>query len=319
MKFGEMFDSIAKRVKFNFEQNSPKIYFAIGVVAFGATVYSAVKAAKKWDETTKDAKEKLEIVHQKREDHSEEAYPQKEYSKDLVKTYTSIGTSYAKLLWMPTVWAGIALGGFGLSYRTLSEWNVESTMAYAALSKAYAELKEKSENQTEVIKKEVEDKKSEPAEEVKKATAPSHGPWCLLINKDTCDCWHTRENGKADIEYYAMWLWRIQCQLNDDLKRDGFMYGSDICRKLGIKKIPHLYRTLGYIYNNDHKSVIDFGIFRNNTQILLETAYDPETDGIIVDFNFDGNIQQMMWADKYGSGYDYRDELNYPGGYSYGV
>lgn len=93
-----------------------------------------------------------------------------------------------------------------------------------------------------------------------------------------------------------MWVLKsIQSQLNDQLKRDGFLFLNDAYEALGFQRTAE-GQVVGWLYCDDNTvgdNFVDFGIF-DDMYKAKENFINGYERNIILDFNVDGPIVNMM-------------------------
>ena len=92
-----------------------------------------------------------------------------------------------------------------------------------------------------------------------------------------------------------MFLKRQQAYANDKLKANGYLFLNEVYDMLGIPK-SKAGQVVGWIYdpeNGTGDNYVDFGIYNVNREAARDFVNGYERT-ILLDFNVDGNIWEMM-------------------------
>lgn len=102
-----------------------------------------------------------------------------------------------------------------------------------------------------------------------------------------------------DSETNLMFLTTIQKHMNEQLKKDGYLFLNDVYIALGIRITKH-GQVVGWIYDEEEPvgdNFVDFGIYDKNDKDCIRFVNGGE-DVILLDFNVDGNILGRIPDDK---------------------
>jgi hypothetical protein len=132
-------------------QYGPQIAFGIGVISFGACIYTSVKAGFKFREVLdehnalmEEMKEKKEIIDQKIEagELPADTYTEEDYKTDRRAAYVQFGMRAVRTWVLPTVFGITAIGGFGKSALLLNDRYLGAAAGLAAVTKEKLSLEE---------------------------------------------------------------------------------------------------------------------------------------------------------------------------------
>lgn len=132
-------------------EHSPEILMGVGIVAFGATVYAAIKESKKQERVNDRFEEEKNDVKLHHAQTESEDYSEWDYKKDLTGVYLRYAgrsaVNYAPAIGLGSLSIGCFLGAYGI----LKRRNVALIAAYNAVSEAFLAYRER------VIEKEGQD------------------------------------------------------------------------------------------------------------------------------------------------------------------
>ena len=259
-----------------------------GVV--GGTVL-ACKATRKLDPIIEDHNKTVEEIHEKHEETE---------SRDLAKAYIKTGVELTKL-YLPS--GLVLIGSVGCivgSHTILSRRNVALGAAYAALDSGFKEYRkniiEKYGETADIeAKYSVKAKKSKDEEgnptvhyELTEKTRRDPSVYAKIFDE-------TNPYWDDSAEYNKMFLLKQQDYCNEQLKANGRLFLNDVYKVLGFTETK-AGQVVGWIYDENDPvgdNYIDFGIYdvKNSQKCAFVNGFEKS---IILDFNVDGNIWEMM-------------------------
>ena len=294
------------KVGFTLKKHSPEILVVAGTVGVVASTVMACKATTKLSTILEKSKNDVETIHAYVEDNGfSEEYTEEDSKKDLAIVYTKTGVELVKL-YAPSVVLGVAsLAAILTSHKILRGRNIALAAAYATVDKGFKEYRERlierfggeldKELKYNIKSKEIEEVVTdENGEErvvktiVDSAAINDYSAYSRVFD-ETCLGW------TKDAEYNMMFIKQVQNNANEILKRDGFIYLNDVYKMLGFNP-SRAGQVVGWVYDPNGEigdNYIDFGIFNihNEAHRLFVNGLERS---IILDFNVDGNIWEMM-------------------------
>lgn len=292
---------------FQLKKHSPEILVVAGVVGTVASAIMACKATTKLSSILEESKENVEAIHEcANNPEMAEKYTEEDSKKDLTIVYAQTGLKLVKL-YAPSVIIGVtSLACILTSNNILRKRNIALAAAYATVDKGFKEYRGRvierfgkeldKELKYNIKAKEIEEKIIDENGEEKTVTKtvqvvdPSkNSPYAKFFG-EACTGW------TKDPEYNLMFLRRQQDFANDKLKSQGYLFLNDVYEMLGIDKTKE-GQVVGWIYDEKNPigdNFVDFGIYddeRNPRVRAFVNGYEPV---ILLDFNVDGNIWNMM-------------------------
>lgn len=288
--------------KLSIRKHSPEILITAGVVGTVASVVLACKSTLKINDVLDEAKENIDKIHRYVDENGfTEKYTEKEYNSDLTKVYVQTGIEIAKE-YAPAIVLGVcSLGAIITSNNILRKRYVAMTAAYTSIDKSFKDYrKHVVERFGEELDKELKfntkakeiTETDENGKEVTKIINVSEPPQYseyARVYDDGCLGW------SKDPEYNKASLLKQQDFATMKLKIQGYLFLNEVYEMLGFPKTK-AGQIVGWIYNEENPvgdNYVDFGIFN--------TAIDKNNDfingyerNIILDFNVDGNILDLM-------------------------
>lgn len=321
MKKDEIMNKMSRafgNVSFKMKKHSPEILMVAGVAGVVVSAVMACKATLKVDAVMDETKEKMDKIHKAEEDgvtESGEDYSKEDAKKDTVIVYAQTGLKLAKT-YAPAVAIGaLSITSILASNNILRKRNVALAAAYATVDKSFKEYRNR------VIKKfgqEIDrelkynikaekvtatevDEETGKEKKVKKnafVVNPSDvSGYARFFEKYTVD-----EDGNSILnphwepnnEYNIMFIKAQENYANDLLKAKKRLFLNDVYEMLGLPRTK-AGQVVGWVYDKDNPvgdNYVDFGLYTDNLSYSdFANGLDP---AILLDFNVDGNIWEMM-------------------------
>ena len=297
--------SISK-IGFKVRKHSPEILVIAGTVGVVVSAVMACKATTKVQDILDETKETVDTVHKCAEDETlKEEYTEEDAKKDLAIVYMRTGVKLVKL-YAPSVILGAAsLTAILASNNILKKRNAALAAAYAAVDKGFKEYRSRvidrfGEEVDKELKYNIKAKKVE--EEV---TDPETGKTKKVKNTekvsklDTCSPYAkffdaSSREWEKDPEYNLMFLRAQQQYANDLLRSRGHLFLNEVYDMLDIQRTKE-GQIVGWVYDEEHPvgdNFVDFGIYETNrSNRNFVNGYESV---ILLDFNVDGNIWELM-------------------------
>lgn len=306
------------KVSFKLQKHSPEILMAVGVVGVVASAVMACRATLKVEEIVDDTKEKMDKIHESKEKGCTAVgmdYSVEDAKKDTALVYVQTGFKFVKL-YAPAVTLGaLSVTSILASNNILRKRNVAIAAAYTAVDKSFKDYRSrvierfgqevdkelrynlKAEKTTEtVVDEETGEKKK-----VKKTSFvvnPSDvSGYARFFEKYTMD-----EEGNSVLnphwesnnEYNLMFIKAQENYANDLLKAKKRLFLNEVYEMLGLPATK-AGQIVGWVYDPDHPigdNYVDFGLYSDNLNYSdFVNGMDP---AILLDFNVDGNIWELM-------------------------
>jgi len=302
---------VLTKIKVAGQKHAPEILLGVGIVSGVAAGVTACMATRKIDEVLEEPKDYIEKIHKlhdgELETKDDEEYTEKDYRRDLAKTYAQAGIQVIKLYWPTVMLTTLSITSILGSHHILRKRNAAITAAYIATNKGFKEYRKRVVDElgsdmdqhfkygtvTEKIDSTVTDpetgKTKKVKEKVEVATAPP-SDYVFYFDKTTSRAW------EPSVDYNLMFLQGVQRYANQKFKAEGSMYLNRVLEDLDIKG-TQVGQIAGWVFDPDRDD-IDNEIRFNMKPVKRNISTDPEIpeyiDSIMLDFNVDGDILSLM-------------------------
>lgn len=295
-------------VGFKLKKHSPEILVVAGTVGVVASAVMACKATLKVTEVIDEAKENIEKIHAVANDESKaDIYTEEDAKKDLSIVYVQTGIKMVKLYGPAVALGALSLTGILASNNILRKRNIALAAAYATVEKGFKEYRGR------VIERfgdriDYELRHNIKVKEIEKTITDENGEEKTVKETvDTVDTVLSQYSDYAkffdvgnpywekDPEYNLMFLKQRERYANEKLQSNGFLFLNEVYEMLGIPKTK-AGQIVGWIYNKENPvgdNYVDFGIYDIHKQANRDFVNGYERT-ILLDFNVDGNIWDMM-------------------------
>jgi hypothetical protein len=281
------------------QKTSPQLMFAGGIVAGVSSTVLACRATLKVSDVLSQAEElkaKAEVLH---DEGGNPDYDEKTYTKDLtvikVKTILTLTKLYAPAAGLAVVSVALLTG----SHVTLNKRNASLTAAYASVDQAFNKYRERVKDQ---LGEEVDRDLRYGTRTVSETVEGTDGKK-KVVN-------HTRVSNdepsqyarffdqlcpdfKKNPEYNMIFLKAQQNYANDMLQARGHVFLNEIYDMLGIERTG-AGAVVGWVHGKGGDDYIDFGIFDDKTNARVRDFVNGRENAILLDFNVDGVIYQLI-------------------------
>ncbi len=305
-------------INFKMRKHSPEILMVAGVAGVVVSTVMACKATLKVDAVMDETKEKMDKIHKAEEDgatESGEDYFIEDAKKDTAIVYAQTGLKLAKIYAPAVVIGALSITSILASNNILRKRNVALAAAYATVDKSFKEYRNRViEKFGQEIDRELKynikaekvtatevDEETGKEKKVKKNTFvvnPSDvSGYARFFEKYTVD-----EDGNSILnphwepnnEYNIMFIKAQENYANDLLKAKKRLFLNDVYEMLGLPRTK-AGQVVGWVYDKDNPvgdNYVDFGLYTDNLSYSdFANGLDP---AILLDFNVDGNIWEMM-------------------------
>lgn len=297
-----------KKVGFKIKKNSPELLIGAGIVGVIASTVMACKATTKLNDILKDTEQQVNQINEATTDiRLSGKYTEEDAKKDLVIVYAQTGIKIAKLYAPAVLVGGLSLASILTSHKILKTRNVAIAAAYKAVDKGFKEYRSRVIDRFgEEIDKQL--KYNIKTKEIETVTVDEKGK--EKINKETAqvseyDPDKYSEFAKffdvgnpyweKDAEYNLMFLRQQEKYANDKLQANGYLFLNEVYDMIGIPKTK-AGQVVGWIYDEKNPigdNYVSFGIYDINKPANIDFVNGIERT-ILLDFNVDGNILEMM-------------------------
>ena len=289
---------------FKVKKHSPEILVMVGVAGVVTSTVMACKATTKAGDILEEHKNQMnaidQVVKMDRNDYTEE-----DHKKDTTIVYTQTAIKFVKL-YSPSIMIGVlSLGCIIYSHNILTKRNAALAAAYATVDRGFKEYRGRVVERfgkeldhelrynikaQEFEKTEVDKKGNEKVvkETVNVADPNLYSDYARFFD-DGCNGW------SKDPEQNLTFLKCQQAYANEKLKANGYLFLNDVYKMLGIPATK-AGQIVGWIYDEKNPigdNFVDFGLYDMNKPVVRDFVNGYERT-ILLDFNVDGNILEMM-------------------------
>lgn len=309
MKKTEIMNNVSRtfnKVGFKFKKHSPEILVAAGVVGVVASGVMACKATTKLSGILEEHKEQTNQINNYVEEHGHTSeYNEEDQKKDLAIVYTQTGVKVAKLYAPAIILGAVSITAIVASNRILNRRNAALAAAYTVVDKGFKEYRDRvierfgkeldRELRYNIKAKEVEEivanedgTETVIKDTVEVATINTYSDYARFFD-DGCIGWD------KDPEFNLMFLRRQQDMANEKLRSTGYLFLNEVYDMLGIPRTK-AGQCVGWVYDEKNPvgdNYVDFGIYNTHNEANRNFVNGYERT-ILLDFNVDGNILDMM-------------------------
>ena len=311
MKINEIMNNATRafnKTGIKLKKHSPEILVVAGVVGTVTSAVIACKATIKLNDILNESKETIDKIHYAIENPEKlsEEYTEEEGKKDLAIVYTQSVLKVTKLYAPSVILGTLSITAILTSNNILRKRNVALAAAYTAVNKSFKEYRGRvverfgkeldHELRYNIKAKEFEEKvideKTGKEKTVKKtveiAEIDQYSDYAKFFDEG-CAGW------TKDPEKNLFFLKRQQDYANEVLKAKGYLFLNDVYDMLGIPRTK-AGQIVGWIYDEKNPigdNFVDFGIYDGNKETVRNFVNGYERT-ILLDFNVDGNILDMM-------------------------
>lgn len=302
------------KTNFQLKKHSPEILVVAGVIGVVTSAVMACKATTKVGEILDKTKEDVEAIHKCEEDESvKDQYSSEDAKKDLAIVYVQTGVKFAKLYGPSIVLGALSITSILASNNILRKRNVALSAAYAAIDKGFKEyrsrvierfgeevdrelrfnLKAKKFDETVIDEETGKEKKvKKNGFVVNRADISDYARFFDKYTEDEDGNSILNSNWVNNYDYRMSFLKAQERYANDLLKANKRVFLNEVYEMLGFPRTK-AGQIVGWAYDPENPkgdNYIDFGLFSDN----LRCVDDESDQAILLDFNVDGNIWDLM-------------------------
>ena len=262
------------------QKQSPHLLFGAGIVGVIGTAVLASRATLKLSEKLDAAEQEIADVK------SDLKHRKGQYQKDLTYVYTKNTIEIAKLYAPAVALGAVSIGCLTGSHIQLTKRNTAVTAAYAAVSKAYDNYRDRvrkelgEDKELEVyhaatIEKVMVDGKSQ---DIVVADPNKYSPYARIFDEGSIQYTKNAELNK-------LFVMAQQNYLNDLLHARGHVFLNEAYDSLGLER-SSAGAVVGWVLDEGGDNYIDFGLYKPASARFVNGL----ERNIILDFNVDGVI-----------------------------
>ena len=297
------------KVGFQIKKHSPEILAVAGTVGTVAGAVMACKATTKLSTILDETKNNVEFMHESAEngyvvtkDGTKVEYTHDDEKKDLTIVYAQTGVKIAKLYAPAVIVGALSIGALLTSNGILRNRNLALAAAYTAVDKSFKDYRGRVvERFGKELDKELRHNiKATEIEEVVVNEDGTESKVKSIINVGTeseyakffdeyCPNW------TKDAEYNLSFLKMQQAHANNMLQLKGYLFLNEVYDMLGLPRTK-AGQVVGWVYDETNPigdNCVDFGIYDLYNEQKRDFVNGRERS-ILLDFNVDGNILDMM-------------------------
>lgn len=311
--------SLVHKSIFKLEKHRPEILVVTGIVGVVASAVMACKATTKASDILKDTQERIDIIHEVEEkaanNELENSYTEDDKKKDLALVYVKTGIEFAKLYAPAVVLGTLSIVSILASNNILRKRNVALAAAYATVDKGFKEYRSrvverfgesvdkelkynlKAKKVTETVTNEETGEQKKVKKEVYVVNPSDISEYARFFEKYTVDEKGNtipNPNWENNNEYNLMFIKAQERYANDLLRSRGRLFLNDVYKMLGLPETK-AGQIVGWVYDPENEkgdNFVDFGLYTDNLSYSdFVNGFDP---AILLDFNVDGNIWELM-------------------------
>lgn len=293
MKVPEQLTRFAAQQMLVLRKHSPHIMFGAGLTGIGASTILACRATLKVGDRLDEIKREIELIK------GDELQPylshrhgaEVDRRRDLTRVYLHGSFDIAKLYAPALVIGAASIGALTGSHIVLARRNTALTAAYALVSRAFDEYRDR-------VREEVgEEHELELYHKGKITTVKRDGIDIKELNRGDCaESMYARvfddsnRNWVPNAESNRLFLEANQAHFNTMLRVHKFVFLNDIYDNLGFPKTS-AGQMVGWVYGSENgDNYIDFGIYEmSNVDFVINGDRS-----VWLDFNVDGVIYDLI-------------------------
>lgn len=288
----------AMKAKHKTIKHAPEITITLGIAGVIVSSVIACKRTMELPDILEKGKKDVEEIREKYQDTSDE----REERKEITIAYAKTGGSIARLYAFPVVLGAASIFCIGASHGMMKKRNAGLAAYAASLDSEFKKYRERViEKYGEEAEKElrygmktetvttVDEDGNETTEEQKVSTIkPEDLGDFTRFYQAGCIGW------TKDPEHNKLYLRQMESIANNKLRTEGHVWLNDVLEMLGYPKTK-LGHVVGWLYDESDPKLhncIDFGIHKDDpASMRFVNGYE---NVILLDFNVDGNIYDMM-------------------------
>ena len=291
---------------FKIKKHSPEILVTTGVVAGVVSAVMACKATTKANTIIEEAKEKIDAIHEvKNNPVYAGQYTEEDSKKDLAIVYAQTGLKFGKLYGPSVVLGAAAIGCIFTGHNIMRKRNIALAAAYTAEHLGFKEYRGR-----------VIDRFGKELDRELKYNIKAKEIEETVVNEDGTESTIKKTVEVAELGKYSLYarfyddgcvgwtknpednLYFLKCQenyANEKLQSRGYLFLNEVYEMLGIP-ISQAGCSVGWIYDEKNPigdNVVDFGLCDVSKEGVRNFVNGHERV-ILLDFNVDGDIASLL-------------------------
>lgn len=292
-------------LKFKFKKHEPTILVVTGTICGAAAIGFTINSTLKVQEVIKEEKELLEVINEhdpKNNPEMAEKYTEEDVINDKIKVYARIGVKIAKLYWPTILFAILSETSFIVSNKILAARLGAMSIAFTGLAGRYNAYRQRvAETYGEKVDEDFhlgirqmkieehvvdEDGKAKKTKKSIDVVDPYDilSPYAKFF--DEFNIFFRKDES---LNYFFLKEQREWAQFK--LNSNGYLFLNDVYKALGLPLTKEGY-MVGWIKKSKETKNVDFKM-RNVMSI------DDLRNGILIDFNVDGPIIDLLPIEKF--------------------
>ena len=296
-------------IGFQLKKHSPEILAVAGTVGVVASAVMACVATTKVDGVLKDAKKKIETIHEA-EAHGctqmGEEYTPQQAKHDLTVAYLQTGVEFVKLYGPAVLLGGTSIAAMLGSNHILRKRYHGAAAAFATTNNAFKDYRNNvverfgadldrelkygikaQEVEEKVVDEDGNEKTVKKIVNVTDVCTPSE---YAFFFDDGCFGW------EKDAEHNKVFLMHAQAMFNDRLQARGHLFLNEVYDYFGIPR-SRAGQIVGWTYSDNpgkyDDNYVDFGIF-DSDRVKCRDFVNGRERTILIEPNVQGNVWELM-------------------------
>lgn len=282
------------RKKLTLKKQSPHIFFGLGIAGSVTSTVLACRATLRLSETLETIENDVSNIKEFRATYlqmtpeDQENYSKRELDKDTAYVYAKATYKLGRL-YAPAIGLGVlSISALTGSHVSLSRRNTALMAAYSAVSKAYADYRERvmlevgEERELDIYHAKVKAISEATGETVDVADPNKWSAYARFFDEGSP---HWEKNAEFNRLF-------VQCQqnyANELLRARGHLFLNEVYDSLGIDR-SQAGSVVGWVIGKHGDNYVDFGMYEAlNAQFI--NGWEPR---ILLDFNVDGVIYDKI-------------------------
>lgn len=282
------------RKKLVLKKQSPHIFFVAGIAGTLTSTVLACRATLKLPDTLGEIENDVANMKEVRASYAElgpeerknELY--QDMNKDTAYVYIKAGLKLGQL-YAPAIGVGaISIAALTGAHVQLSRRNTALMAAYAAVSKAYDDYRQRvmhelgEERELDIYHAAVKSVSSADGESINVADPNAWSPYARFFDE-------TSQNWERNPEFNRLFIQAQQNYFNEMLRARGHLFLNEVYDELGFER-TQAGTVVGWLIGNGGDDFVDFGMYEAvNNRFINGLERTP-----LLDFNVDGVIYDKI-------------------------
>ena len=294
------FNILMKKVIIKGKKYSPEIMVVAGVTGTVVSTVMACRATTKLSTIMDETHETIEAVNNAVETKPDK-YSEEDAKKDLRIIYVQSGLKVAKLYGPSVIVGATSIVCILASHGIIKKRHAALAASYMTLDTTFKDYRNRVVERfgSEVDKElryNIQSKKIEETVTDDKGKEKKVKNNVGIATPDAYSCFFNKETSNQcedNMDYNLMFLKAQQQFANDKLKADGYLFLGDVYEELGLKRDKRS-QCVGWVYNPDGNDDGDNYVDFRATVVNIETEDGGYEKTILLDFNVDGPILDLI-------------------------